>query len=307
MYIFGPVPSRRLGLSLGVDLLNCKSCDFNCIYCELGKTFKYTDKRKIFVKTDDIISELKEFLKTGNKADYITFSGSGEPTLALNLGEAIKEVKKITDIPVALITNGSLFYDKKVREDAALADVVLPSLDAADEATFLKINRPHKNFTFNKFLDGIINFCNEYRGKIWIEIMIVKNINDSKEHIMKLKSMLDKIPDIEKIQINTVVRSRAEEYAEPLEQEKSILIKELLGEKAEIISSYKGEKIKTIDNLKDTIISITRLRPVTLLDLKAVLDFNECDIINTLDILEKENKIKRENLYDKEFYKGINI
>ena len=141
MYIFGPVPSRRLGLSLGVDLLNCKSCDFNCVYCELGRTFKYVDKRQIFVKTQDVIEEVKGFLATGVKADYITFSGSGEPTLALNLGEAIQEVKKLTSIPVALITNGSFFYDKKIREDAARADVVLPSLDAADEDTFIKIKR----------------------------------------------------------------------------------------------------------------------------------------------------------------------
>jgi len=307
MYIFGPVPSRRLGLSLGVDLLNCKSCNFNCIYCELGRTFKYTSERKIFVKTDDVIKEIKDFLDKKNKTDYITFSGSGEPTLALNLGEAIKETKKITNIPIALITNGSFFYDKEVRNDITDADVVLPSFDAADEATFIKINRPHRSFNFKRFLDGFIQFCVEYRGKIWVEVMVVKNINDNDEHILKLKTIFDKIPKIEKIQLNTVVRSRAENYAEPVSERQLTHIKNLLGNKAEIIGFFKGEKIKTIDNLKDAILSIVRLRPVTLQDLKDVLNFKEEEILLNLEELEKEHLIKKENVFGKEFYKGQNL
>ncbi len=307
MYIFGPVPSRRLGLSLGVDLLNCKSCNFNCVYCELGKTFKYTDKRQVFVKTQDIIEEVKGFLATGGKADYITFSGSGEPTLALNLGESILEVKKLTQTPVALITNGSFFYDEKVREDANKADVVLPSFDAADEETFIKINRPHKSFEFKRFLDGFIAFCNEYKGKIWVEVMIVKGINDSEKQILKLKSLFDRLPVIEKIQLNTVVRSRAEEFAEPVDNEKLNIIKNILGQKAEIIGYFKGEKIKTIDNLQEVILSIVKLRPVTLQDLRSVLDVDESEIIQNLESLQKENHIKKENIFGKEFYKGINI
>ncbi|MBP7791769.1 MAG: radical SAM protein [Candidatus Goldbacteria bacterium] len=306
MYIFGPVPSRRLGLSLGIDLLNFKSCDFNCIYCELGRTFRYVDKRQIFVKTSDVMTEFKEFLSTGTKTDYVTFSGSGEPTLALNLGEAIGEVKKITNTPVALITNSSLFYDDNVIKDTAKADVVLPSMDAADEETFIKINRPHGFFTFKKFLDGFMRFCKEYKGKIWVEVMLVKGINDDKNHIMKLKSIFDKIPEIEKIQLNTVVRLRAEEYAEPLESEKMEEIKKLIGERAEIIGTFKGGKIKTINNLKDAITSIVRLRPVSLDDLKSVLNCSERDIVEILEQLEKENVVKKENLYGRVFYKGMN-
>jgi len=306
MYIFGPVPSRRLGLSLGIDLLNFKSCDFNCIYCELGKTFKYVDKRQIFVKTSDVMTEFKEFLSTGTKTDYVTFSGSGEPTLALNLGEAIDEVKKITNTPVALITNSSLFYDDNVIKDTAKADVVLPSMDAADEETFIKINRPHGFFTFKKFLDGFMRFCKEFKGKIWVEVMLVKGINDGKSHIMKLKSIFDKIPEIEKIQLNTVVRLRAEEYAEPLESEKMEEIKKMLGKRAEIIGTFKGGKIKTINNLKDAITSIVRLRPVSLDDLKSVLNCSERDIVEILEQLEKENVVKKENLYGRVFYKGMN-
>lgn len=307
MYIFGPVPSRRLGLSLGVDLLNCKSCNFNCIYCELGRTFKYTPERKIFVKTDEVIAEIKDFMDKKNKTDYITFSGSGEPTLALNLGEVILKTKQITNIPVALITNSTLFYNKDVRKDIANIDLVLPSFDAADEETFIKINRPHRSFGFKKFLDGFIQFCSEYKGKIWVEVMIVKNINDSDDHILKLKSIFDNIPNIEKIQLNTVVRSRAESYAEPVSEKQLIYIKELLGNKAEIIGFFKGGKIKTIDNLKDAILSIVRLRPVTLKDLKDVLDFKEEKIILNLKELEKENLIKRDKIFGKEFYKGKDL
>ncbi len=307
MYIFGPVPSRRLGLSLGVDLLNCKSCNFNCIYCELGRTFKYTDKRQVFVNLQDVLLEIKNFLDSEAKTDYITFSGSGEPTLALNLGEAIDEVKKITNTPVALITNASLFSDESVRKDAAKADLVLPSFDAADEETFIKINRPHKFFSFDKFADGFIKFCNEYKGKIRVEVMLVRDINDSEEHIFKLKLFFDKLPNVEKIQLNTVIRSRAEEFAEPVDNEKLNHIKELLGPKAEIIGTFKGGRIKTINNLKDSILSIVRLRPATLHDLKSVLEVNESEIIKNLEFLQKENLIKKENLYGKEFYKGINI
>lgn len=307
MYIFGPVPSRRLSLSLGIDLLNYKSCDFNCIYCELGRTLRFTIDRKVFVKTTDVISEIKEFLNTGTKIDYVTFSGSGEPTLALNLGEAIEEVKKITSIPVALITNGSLFYDEKVRKDAAKAEVVLPSLDAADEETFIRINRPHKFINFKKFMDGFIQFCNEYKGELWVEVMLVKGINDSDDHIFKLKSIFDKAVNIKKIQLNTVVRSRAEKFAEPVDEKKLNYVKELLGPKAEVIGYYKGEKIKTINNLKDTILSMVKLRPVTLQELKTILDVNEMEIMKNLELLQKENYIKKENFYGKEFYKGINI
>ena len=304
MYIFGPVPSRRLGLSLGVDLLNCKSCNLNCVYCELGRTFKYVTDRRVFVKTADMLAELKDFFDKGGKADYVTFSGAGEPTLAKNLGEAMDGARKLTNRKIALITNAVLFHDVQVRKEASLADVVLPSVDAVSEQVFMKLNRPSGRVNLKKYLDGLRMFGSGYRGKLWVEVMVVKGINDSDEEILKLKQYLDSVPNVEKIQINTVVRARAESFAEPIDKEKLEHIKELFGPKAEPIGAFTGGKIETIDNLRAAILSIIRLRPVTIQDLLSVLPAPEREIKQYLDAFMKEGLAEKQVLNGKEFYRG---
>jgi wyosine [tRNA(Phe)-imidazoG37] synthetase (radical SAM superfamily) len=304
MYIFGPVPSRRLGLSLGVDLLNCKSCNLNCVYCELGRTFQYVTDRRMFVKTTDVLTELKEFFAKGGKTDYVTFSGAGEPTLAKNLGEAMQGARQITDKKIALITNAVLFYDAQVRKEASLADVVLPSVDAASEDVFVKINRPHGKIKLKKYLDGLKTFAKEYRGEIWAELMVVKGINDNDEEILKLKAYFDSVPQISRIQLNTVVRARAESFAEPADREKLEHIKKLLGPKAEPIGSFAGGKIETIDNLRSAMLSTLRLRPVTMGDLVSVLPAKENEIRGFLDGLVKDGLAERLDLNGKEFFRG---
>lgn len=304
MYIFGPVPSRRLGLSLGVDLLNCKSCNLNCVYCELGKTFKYVKDRKIFVQTKDVLDEIRAFFKNGGNADYVTFSGAGEPTLALNLGEAMEGARKITNKKIALITNAVLFSDKKVREESAKADVVLPSVDAVSEEVFVKLNRPHKSIGLKKYLEGLRRFTAEFGGRVWVETMIVKGLNDSDKEVLKLKEYLDTLKHVDRIQINTIVRARAEESAGPVDNEKLQHIKELLGPKAGVIGSFTGGKIDTIDNLHDSILSTIRLRPVDIAGLVQVLPAAEKVIRQNLETLVKEGFAEKLMLDGKEFYRG---
>lgn len=306
MHIFGPVASRRLGLSLGVDLLDeCKTCNLNCIYCELGKTKKLSLERKIFVETEIIIDEIKEFLEKNERPDFITLSGNGEPTLALNVGDVIQNIKKITDIKVAVLTNGILLYNKNVRNDLKKADVVLPSLDAGSKDTFTKINRPPRQINFEKVKEGLIKFSQEYKGSIWIEIMLVKGINDNENEIEKIKQIINKMKSVEKIQLNTVVRAGAESYANRVHYQKLLQIKNLLGEKVEIIADYKGKKIKKVYDLKQQLFNIIKLRPVTMEEIQKEIEIDKIEILKIIDELIKENKIKKIKFDKKEFYKGL--
>jgi len=186
-YLFGPVPSRRLGMSLGVDLVPKKVCSLNCVYCEVGRTTTLTIERKEYIKYDKIIEELTNYFNNNPEPDYITFSGYGEPTLNIRIGDIIQFIKQNKPgIPIAILTNGTLLYDKKVRKELMDADVVLPSLDAATEKGFLKINRPPKTLTLEKYIQGLITFRKEYKGKIWLEIFILPNYNDSEKELIML-------------------------------------------------------------------------------------------------------------------------
>lgn len=237
-YIYGPVKSRRLGLSLGMSIIPRKVCNFDCVYCQLGKTTNKTDERKEYVKVEDVIAELKEFLlghkDESSNLNYITLSGSGEPTLNIKIGELILEIKKISTLPIAVITNSSLLIDEKVRKALLNADLILPSLDAAVHDIFEKINQPLQNFKIEDIIEGLIRLRKEFRGKIWLEVMLVRGINDSLGHIKKLKEALTRInPD--KIQLNSPVRTTTQDWVRPLERKALEKIKEILGDKCEII------------------------------------------------------------------------
>ena len=214
-YIFGPVPSRRLGRSLGVDLVPYKTCTFDCIYCDLGRTTRKTVSRQSYVSPEEIQGELELTLSVlEKKPDYITLSGSGEPTLNTNIGEIIRRIKEITSTPVAVLTNGSLLSSNEVRRDLSEADVVLPSLDAITPALFEYINRPHPSLKIEEIISGLIQFRKQYRGQIWLEVVFCRGVNDDKEEIEKLKGVIERIqPD--RIQLNTPVRPPAEEFAYP--------------------------------------------------------------------------------------------
>lgn len=237
-YIYGPVSSRRLGLSLGVSLCPYKICNFDCIYCQLGKTRQKINERKEYAKSDDILGELKTWLQNNPSEamslNYITISGFGEPTLNIKIGEIISEIKKISSCAVAVITNASLLSRKEVRSDLLGADLVVPTLDAATAEIFHKINRPHQDIKIEDVINGLAAFRKEFRGKIWLEVMLVRGVNDDLAQIRKLKEAIDIInPD--KIHLNSPVRSTAEENVLAADKKKLNKIKEIFGEKAQIL------------------------------------------------------------------------
>lgn len=214
-HLFGPVVSRRLGLSLGVDVVPYKYCSLNCVYCEVSKTTHLTTKRKSFYDIEEITSELADFLKDNPKLDYITFSGAGEPTLNADLGDIIRYIK--TNYPqykLALITNSTLLNNPELRQEILACDLLMPSLDAVSEECFEQVNRPHDKLSTQDLIDGLTTFRNEFRGQIWLEIFIVPGINDHLEEIELLREAVIKInPD--KVQINSLDRPGAEEWVEP--------------------------------------------------------------------------------------------
>ncbi len=167
-YIFGPVPSRRLGRSLGVDLVPFKTCSYDCIYCQLGRTTNQTVERREWVPLDAVLAELRG--KLASQPDYITLSGSGEPTLYSRLDELIDGIRAMTEVPIAVLTNGSLLWQPEVRSKLLRAHLVIPSLDAGDERTFQAIDRPHGTISFKRMLWGLIDFRREYQGQYWLEV-----------------------------------------------------------------------------------------------------------------------------------------
>ncbi len=290
--LYGPVPSRRLGFSLGIDVLPSKLCSFNCIYCQLGPTARNITRPKEYVSASKIISQIKETLQTEKNIDYITFSGSGEPTLNSKIGQFIREIKTFTDLPVAVLTNSSLLTETKVRDALTEADLVIPSLDAATQDIFVKVNRPHPSLRIEKIIKGLKEFRRMFKGALWLEVMLVKGINDSPSHIKELKKAIAEInPD--KVQLNTVVRPPAEAFAYPLSRGELEEIQEALGEKCEIIADFPRKEQLYLDvNLERAILAMIKRRPVTLADMASSLGKHKNEIIKHLDILIKEKRIR---------------
>ncbi len=303
-YVFGPVPSRRLGRSLGVDIVPFKVCTLNCIYCQLGKTPKKTIQRKDYVPLQPVLDELKEKLDQGVKPDFITVSGSGEPTLNSRLGEFIDGIKKITDIPVAILTNGTLLTDKAVRYDCAKADLVVPSLDAADEQTFQKINRPHTDISIEKLVEGLSEFRNEFAGRIWLEVFLVKDLNTDPEQIKKIKKLIERIRP-EKIHLNTAVRPTAEKHVGILDEQKLRTIADELGENCEVVADFlpahhgKHTKISAED-----VLSILKRRPCSLNDIFSSLAITPDLALKLVTSLQQQGLIRTEQRDNITFFKA---
>jgi wyosine [tRNA(Phe)-imidazoG37] synthetase (radical SAM superfamily) len=300
--IFGPVPSRRLGFSLGIDTVPYKTCSLDCIYCQLGKTTNKTIERKEYISCEDILPEIEEILKQKKKIDYITFSGSGEPTLNSGIKTMINNIKKLTSIPIAVLTNGTLLFQPEIREELMEADLVIPSLDAVSEEVFKKVNRPHYSLKIDKIIDGLSDFSQEFKGKIWLEIMIVKGTNDSPQEIKRMTEVIEKIK-LDKIQLNTVVRPPTEEFAQPVNLENLKKIKRTLGEKCEIIAGFKRPNQEFYsEDIEKGILTMVKRRPVTLLDISHSLGIHQNEAIKYLNILEKEGQILTRVYREKRYY-----
>jgi wyosine [tRNA(Phe)-imidazoG37] synthetase (radical SAM superfamily) len=301
-YVFGPVPSRRLGFSLGVDIIPAKYCCFDCIYCQIGKTTNIEMTRKSFIDPYKIIDEITNVVNKTEHIDYITFSGSGEPTLNADLGTMIEEVKKITDIPISVITNGALLHIGDVRKDLMLADVVLPSLDAVSEDIFRYINRPHSLIEIDTIIHGLKLLRNEYQGKIWLEVMLIKNVNDTREELEKLKEIVSELK-VDKLQLNTVTRPPIDKTIDRLTKDDLEKACEYLGEPCEIICNFeKSVKKHYTENWSQKILEILQRRSLTLDDIVRItgISFNKAK--DRLKILENEGQIKSYLFDDIIFY-----
>jgi wyosine [tRNA(Phe)-imidazoG37] synthetase (radical SAM superfamily) len=293
-YLFGPVPSRRLGVSLGVDLVFHKICSLNCIYCEAGRTTNLTLKQKEYIPINDVIQELEEYLSSHPELDFITFSGQGEPTLNSGLGQAIDFIKdNYPKYKVAVISNGTLFWDKNIRNRVLRADVILPSLDAAFEATFQKINRPEQTLKIDKIAQGLIQLRKEFRGKIYLEIFLAPGINDTQEELTGLRTRIQQIkPDL--IQLNTLDRPGTDRSVNALDTEAMEEIKNFFEPlPVVIIARTKSRKqIKSFNkDITQQILETIRRRPCTDQDLSEILNLHPNELNKYISTLIENKEI----------------
>jgi len=294
-HLFGPVPSRRLGMSLGVDLIPHKICSLNCVYCECGATTSLTHERKEYVPVDEIYSELSDFFLNNPDPDYLTFSGAGEPTLHSHIGEVIAFLKELRPgIPVAVLTNGSLFGDPRVRRELMLADLVLPSLDAATDLALRRINRPRRELTASGYIKGLIEFSREFKGEIWLEILILPGYNDGEENLMALKEAIRKItPD--RIQLNTLDRPGTVEGLLPARMSQLQEIASFFDlDKVEIIAPpEERNQVKSYrTDVESAILETIVRRPCTMADLEKILGLHINEINKYLGVLEEAEKLE---------------
>ena len=301
-YIFGPVPSRRLGRSLGVDLVPFKTCTYDCIYCQLGRTTNKTMQRKEWVPTDIVINQLKA--KLSSKPDYITLSGSGEPTLSPRLEELISKIKGITDIPVAVLTNGSLLWLPEVRNALKSADMVVPSLDAGSSQIFQYVNRPHPDITFSKMLQGLVEFRKDYSGQYWLEVFLLAGVTTPEMEINRLKTCINAIqPD--KVQVNTVTRPPAEGFAEPVPKKQLETIAKKLYEKAEVIANYSEvHKQQDFSARREDVLTLLQRRPCSVEDIAAGLGLHRNEVVKYVEELSSEGKIEAKPQHQQLYYKA---
>lgn len=290
-YIYGPVPSRRMGLSVGISPIIKGYCNYSCIYCQLGRTSHMTNKREKFFDYQDIIKEFKEYLNDDIKFDVVTIVGEGEPSLYADLGILINELKLLTDKPIAVITNGALLTDSNFREELKNADIVLPSLDASDEKMFKKINRPHGSIRYEDVIKGLEIFSKEYNGQLWIETMILNDINDNKEFYLKFKEILNKIK-YHKLYINSPVRPPAESSvkqtsSKAIEEAISILggisIDKLISE-----GFYSG-----VEDDYEAVLSIIKRHPMNQFEIEAFIERRgNSDIENFFERLDNDRNVE---------------
>jgi wyosine [tRNA(Phe)-imidazoG37] synthetase (radical SAM superfamily) len=304
-YVFGPVPSRRLGLSLGVDIIPSKLCTLDCIYCEVGRTDKRGLARREYIPASEILAEVKEALHEYPHLDHITISGSGEPTLNSKIGDIIRGIKQMTAVPVAVLTNGTLLFLPDVCKDLLDADVVSPSLDAVTQEVFEIVDRPHPRLRIADIIEGLKQFRRQYKGQLWLEILFVKGVNDHDDEVLWMKDTIRLIrPD--KVQINTVVRPPAEETARPVSEERLKEIQAILGEQCEIIGVFR-EKHKTEERNADAqaILALLRRRAMTVDGMAASLAMRKEEIVIALHELTHDGFVKSFTFNGEEFFQSL--
>lgn len=297
-YVFGPVASRRLGVSLGVDLVRPKTCPLDCVYCEAGATTRLTMERREYVPVDEVVRELDAVLSQHPKLDYVTFSGSGEPTLNSRIGDVVRFVKtRYPEYRLCLLTNAMLFGDAKLIEEIAQVDLVVPSLDGSDAAEFLKINRPVAEFSFDKFVADLVRYTHGTRSRVNLELFIVPGVNDSDASIARFVELVRKMR-LDLVQLNTLDRPGTEKSIVPSTPENTRRFISALAPVVPVeavgVFRYKaprpGAAFTASEGQRRILEFITR-RPATLPDLALALDLPEAEVSKFLDGLFDAGKI----------------
>ncbi len=308
-YIFGPVPSRRLGRSLGINIVPSKICSLDCLYCEVGKTKALTMDRKPYYRALKIIKEFKEnYNMFNNMFDVITITGAGEPTLNIELESILTGIKEITDKPVAILTNTTTIHIKEVYNTLLKFDIVVPSLDGAENTAFNQINLPDKNIDLNNIIDNLIKFSHEFKGRLFVEILFCKNINDSRENIESLKDTLIKIK-AEKVQLGTIHRPPAYKNIEKVDDEFLLNTAKYFRQyniAAEVTSGFSSvyKNSKSLE-LIDLIPALLKMRPCTVQDISGVFGKDEKEVVDTINLLLNKNIIKSDIFNNEVYYNAL--
>ena len=302
--IFGPVPSRRLGRSLGIDVIPPKTCSYDCVYCESGSTTHLTLKRQVFVNPDQVIHELEDYFRTyPGGADVLTFSSAGEPTLYEPLGELLRTIKKrFSSIPLIVLTNGSLLWDPAVCQDLLIADRVVPSLDAVTPDIFQRVNHPHPALDLAAIVEGIGDFRRRYRGQLHLEVVLVSDVNDHTEELKKIAQAIDRIaPD--QIELNTVVRPPAYPGVSGLSMESMQKASAFFpAAKTQIIGQFQASPCAAKNSaLDERVLELVRRRPCTAAEMAACLGVEMEQLKGTLGCLLAGNRIARYLFNDREY------
>jgi len=299
--VFGPVPSRRLGRSLGIDLVPFKTCTYDCLYCQLGRTTNRTMEREEWFPLGDILSEVKDRLSS--KPDYITLSGSGEPTLYSRLGDLIEGIRSMTDIPVAVLTNGSLLWDGEIRRQIAGANLVAPSLDAGDAAMFSRVNRPHPDISFEDMVRGLADFKRDYSGALWLEVFILHGYTSVPEEAMKIAALAKTIaPD--RIQLNTVTRPPAENIAVRVPERALKELARSFEPEAEIIADFRKESPgEEFTATRESVLDTIRRRPCSVEDIAGGLGIHRHEALKHIEELIAQGLIERAESGEKTYYR----
>ena len=289
-YLFGPVPSRRFGRSLGVDLNPYKTCSLDCVFCQLGRTTEKTITRREYVPTERVLSELHEWLNKGGRADYITLSGSGEPTLHSRFGEVLEFIRSQSTIPGVLLTNGTMLNLQEVRDAAACADVVKTSLSAWDQPSYIWMNRPHPQLRFDHLIEGQKAFRAQFKGELWMEVFLVGGMNSMRDDVSKIANLAGEIgPD--RIHLNTAIRPPAEDFVAPLSKEHMEELTHLFQPRAEVIAEFKAKDSERVEANQETIFSMLQRRPCTADQIADVFDMHLNEVSKYIGILMRSDQI----------------
>ena len=302
--IFGPVPSRRLGMSLGIDVIPMKTCSYDCIYCEIGKTTERTLERKSYVDPDAVIRAMERYFAENpeTRLDYVTFSGSGEPTLNSDLGRFIRKAKELTRPPVAVLTNGSLLHDPQVRRDLSEADLVVPSLDAVWQRPFVKVNQPAPGLEVETVVAGIEQFAREFGGEIWLEILLVDGVNSDVEHVRALAEVAGRIAPT-RTQLTTVVRPPGTGRAPPVGAERLRELAAHFTGSIEVVADVQRRDNPAYQEEKgERIVAMLKIRPMTVADISSSTGMHGNEVLKYLDQLRREHAVQQSQFEGKEYF-----